>query len=70
MTFFATAFAKPMKFALVCFCSISQLNVWHFCLRSVFTSIFQGHMKVAQRCSVDPDQTKAASQYRMVRVTP
>ena len=32
---------------LVCFCSISQLNVLHFCLRSVFTFVFQGHMKVA-----------------------
>ena len=45
---FASAFAKPMKkFARVCFCSISQLNVLHFCLRSVFKFIFQGHMKVA-----------------------
>ena len=35
------------KFALVCFCSISQLNLLHFCLRFVFTFIFQGHMKVA-----------------------
>ena len=35
------------KFTLVCFCSISQLNVLHFCLRSVFTFSFQGHMKVA-----------------------
>ena len=38
---------KPKKFALVCFCSRSELNVLHFCLRSVFTFIFQGHMKVA-----------------------
>ena len=35
------------KFALVCFCSIGQLNVLHFCLRSVSTFIFQGHIKVA-----------------------
>ena len=27
--------------------SISQLSVLHFCARSVFTSIFQGHVKVA-----------------------
>ena len=35
------------KFALVCFRSISLLNVLHFCLCSVYTFIFQGHMKVA-----------------------
>ena len=35
------------KFALICFCSISQLNVLHFCLRPIFTFIFQSHVKVA-----------------------
>ena len=48
MTLFASAFAKPMKIRarLLVFCSISQLNVSHFCLRSVFTLISQGHVKV------------------------
>ena len=40
-----TLLAKPMKIHARLFCSI--INVLHFCLRSVFTFIFQCHMKVA-----------------------
>ena len=38
MAFFAFTFTKPLK---ICFFFL------HFCLRSVFTLIFQGHVKVA-----------------------
>ena len=31
------------KFALVCLCSISQLNVLHFCLSAVFTFFLRSH---------------------------
>ena len=48
MTLFASVFAiSQRKFSPVCSCSISQSNVLHFWLSSVFTYIFQGYVKVA-----------------------
>ena len=37
-------FLSEWKFVLVCFCSISQLNILHFCW---IDALFQSHMKVA-----------------------
>ena len=56
------------KFAFVCFCSISQLNGLHFCLRSVFTFIFQGHRKVA--LYVSPWQTITSVKIKWTKTSP
>ena len=37
---------RQWRFMLVCFCLI-PIKCFHFCLRSVFTFIFQGHVKIA-----------------------
>ena len=49
MRLFASALAKPMKICVRLFLFDKPIKscVGHFCLRSVFTFIFQGHRKVA-----------------------
>ena len=47
MTLFASAFAKPMKNRARLFLFHKPIKCFAFCLSSVFTFIFQGHMKVA-----------------------